>query len=109
MRMVAGATLTLIITAFASHVGARWSGVSAVFPILGSLLAVFSHRAQGARFAAALLRAMATGMYSFAAFCFVLSIALRHMSIPMAFMTAVIVSLAVQIATKRYITSASSR
>lgn len=75
LRMLAGTVLTLAVTLLAAHMGARWSGLLAVFPILGIVLAVFSHRAQGAAFAAALLRAMATGLWSFVAFCFVLSAA----------------------------------
>ncbi|MEK1843646.1 MAG: hypothetical protein AAAB17_19390, partial [Pseudomonas sp.] len=60
----------------ASTVGERWSGLLAVFPVLGSVMAVFSQQTRGPAFTAALLRATATGMYSFAAFCLVLALAL---------------------------------
>ncbi|MGE8483896.1 MAG: hypothetical protein ACN6Q5_15015 [Pseudomonas sp.] len=83
LRMMAGALLTLAVTVLASTVtanvstvGERWSGLLAVFPVLGSVMAVFSQQTRGPAFTAALLRATATGMYSFAAFCLVLALAL---------------------------------
>lgn len=100
-RMFAGAALTVAVTLVAGAVGDQWSGLLAVFPILGIVLAVFSHRSQGSAFAAALLRAMAKGLYSFVAFCFTLAVGLPRTSIPVAFAAAVAASLAVQLATKR--------
>ncbi|MHC8394245.1 hypothetical protein ACYZT8_11375 [Pseudomonas sp. LB3P93] len=79
LRMIAGALLTLAVTLLASTVGERWSGLLAVFPVLGSVMAVFSQQTRGPAFTAALLRATATGMYSFAAFCLVLALALPGM------------------------------
>ncbi|EJM12431.1 hypothetical protein PMI22_05286 [Pseudomonas sp. GM21] len=78
LRMLAGALLTLAVTLLASTVGERWSGLLAVFPVLGSVMAVFSQQTRGPAFTAALLRATATGMYSFAAFCLVLALTLPH-------------------------------
>lgn len=79
LRMIAGALLTLAVTLLASTVGEGWSGLLAVFPVLGSVMAVFSQQTRGPAFTAALLRATATGMYSFAAFCLVLALALPAM------------------------------
>jgi uncharacterized membrane protein (GlpM family) len=100
LRMIAGALLTLIVTFLASTVGERWSGLLAVFPVLGSVMAVFSQQTRGPAFTAALLRATATGMYSFAAFCLVLSLALPHMGLN-AFVLGVTVSVAMLAMTKR--------
>jgi hypothetical protein len=74
--MIAGAALTLVVTMLASTVGERWSGLLAVFPVLGSVMAVFSQQTRGPAFTAALLRATATGMYSFSAFCLVSALTL---------------------------------
>lgn len=101
LRMLAGAVLTLAVTIAAGELGPRWSGLLAVFPILGIVLAVFSHRAQGAGFAIALLRSMATGLYSFLVFCLVLAVALPAMATPLAFAAAVLASLTVQALTGR--------
>jgi uncharacterized membrane protein (GlpM family) len=99
-RMLAGATLTLAVTWVAGFAGPGWSGLLAVFPVLGIVLAVFSHRSQGAAFAAALLRAMSTGLYAFVAFCFVLAITLPGLGIATAFALATGASLLVQAATR---------
>jgi uncharacterized membrane protein (GlpM family) len=49
LRMLAGAALTLSVTLLAGTVGPKWSGLLAVFPVLGIVLAVFSHRTQAER------------------------------------------------------------
>lgn len=106
-RMLAGAALTVAVTFVAGTVGPRWSGLLAVFPVLGIVLAVFSHRTQGPAFAAHLLRGMATGLYSFVAFCFIVSVGLPYFGIPIAFTSAVVISLIVQVASKRHLPSSS--
>ena len=109
LRMLAGATLTVAVTFLAGSIGPTWSGLLAVFPVLGIVLAVFSHRAQGASFAAALLGAMATGLYSFFAFCLVLAVALPYLSVSGSFATALAMSLAVQALTGRHLNGRSRR
>ena len=100
LRMATGAGLTVGVTAAAAALGPAWSGLLAVFPVLGIVLAVFSHRSQGGGFAAALLRAMATGLYAFVAFCFVLALALPAWGTGWAFAAATVASLVVQLATR---------
>ena len=68
VRMVAGATLVFLATWFASSLGPRLSGLVAMFPVLGTVLAVFSHRHAGAAFTTQLLRGMAAGFYAFITF-----------------------------------------
>ena len=78
-RMLVGALLTITVTGLSSALGPSWSGLLAVFPILGIVLAVSSHRSNGSMFAVSLLSAMASSLCSFAAFCFSLAIILpRH-------------------------------
>ncbi|MFG6415370.1 hypothetical protein ACG02S_15840 [Roseateles sp. DC23W] len=100
-RMVAGALLTLAVTFAANLVGSTWSGLLAVFPLLGSVLAVFSHRANGPAFVAHLLRGMAAGLYSFVAFCFALSVSLPEAGIALAFAASGLIGVAVQLLSKR--------
>jgi uncharacterized membrane protein (GlpM family) len=92
-RMIAGAALTLLVTMLASTVGERWSGLLAVFPVLGSVMAVFSQQTRGPAFTAALLRATATGMYSFSAFCLVSALTLPSLGLS-GFIVGVAVSVA---------------
>ncbi|MBL0422711.1 hypothetical protein JI739_20420 [Ramlibacter sp. AW1] len=73
-RMLAGALLTLAVTGLAAHVGQVWSGLLAVFPVLGATLSVFTHRAEGGRPVVHLYHAMVRGLYSFAAFFLALAL-----------------------------------
>jgi uncharacterized membrane protein YfcA len=96
-RMIAGAGATVAVTFASSTLGHGWSGLLAVFPVLGSVLAVFSHRREGAANTAVLLYAMATGLYPFTAFCSVLVVALPRVAIAGAFALAVAGALVVQV------------
>ena len=101
LRMLAGALLTLAVTGAADAVGPAWSGLLAVFPVLGTVLAVFSHRGHGAGHATLVLRSMATGQYSFLAFCAVLAIGLTHTHPGLAFAAAVTAALGALAASRR--------
>lgn len=98
-RMLAGAALTLGVTAAAGALGGVWSGLLGVYPLLATVLGVFSHARHGGGQAAALLRAVATGLYSFAAFCFVLAMLVERAGLAVAFGAATVAALAVQAAT----------
>jgi hypothetical protein len=76
-----------------------------MFPILGSVLAVFSHRAQGAAFAAALLRALTSGLYSLAGFFAVLTVAMSTLGPVAAFALAVAAAVLAQGVVQRVGTS----
>ena len=101
LRMAAGAGLTLMVTGLAAGIGPAWSGVLAVFPVLSLVLSVSSHRAYGPEFVIALLRAMATGMWSFAAFCLTLALALPRMGLVAAYAISLGATLGVQWLTRR--------
>lgn len=101
VRMVAGATLVFMATWSASSLGPRLSGLVAMFPVLGTVLAVFSHRHAGAAFTTQLLRGMAAGFYAFITFCVVLAVALVPWGIAAAFASAVTAALLVQVGAKQ--------
>ena len=101
VRMIAGAVLTVLVTALSSAVGAKWSGLLAVFPLLGIVLSVSSHRAHGPDFVISLLRGMVLGRFSFAAFCLWLTFKLPTTSTTAAFVEAAALAMFVQWATKR--------
>lgn len=73
LRLLAGAGLTVLVTQMAFFLGSQWSGVLAAFPIIGSILAVFTHVRQGAAAVAQLYRGMVQGFYSFSVFFMVLA------------------------------------
>jgi hypothetical protein len=95
-RMLAGAVLVLTVTGFAAPLGARLSGLLAMFPVMATVLAVFSQRQAGAGFAIRLLRGMVYGYWAFAGFCLVLSLALPAFGIGTAFALALAVAVGLQ-------------
>ncbi|MEW6339545.1 MAG: hypothetical protein AB1704_02495 [Pseudomonadota bacterium] len=99
--MLAGMALTLLVTSLSGWAGASWSGLLAVFPLLGSVLSVSSHRAHGADFVIALLRGMVLGRFSFAAFCLLLAFVLPHQAPLVAFLEAAALAICVQGCTRR--------
>ena len=77
LRMLAGALLVMAVTGFAARLGPRLTGLFAMFPVMATVLAVFSQRQAGAGFAVRLLRGMVYGYWAFAAFCLSLALARR--------------------------------
>ena len=96
LRMGAGAAMVLLVTAVAEAVGAAWTGLLSVFPIMSSVLAVFSHRANGPGFAAALLRSMVGGFYAFIAYCLSVALLLEDWGVAATFVVAVGAAVLVQ-------------
>ena len=88
LRMLAGASLMLILTGLAHVLGPRLSGLLTVFPVATTILAVFAHRNDGAAFAIHLIRGLATALYSLAAFFVVLALALDPLGVGPAFLCA---------------------
>ena len=96
VRMVAGVVVTLAVTGAAALIGSKWSGLVAVFPTLSLVLAIFLQRANGPAFSAMLLRAMVSGLYSLALFCFVVALLLPKYGVATSFVAAIASALAVQ-------------
>ncbi|WP_225034174.1 hypothetical protein [Paraburkholderia sp. XV] len=101
LRMLAGALLTLAVTTLSASLGAAWSGMLSVFPLLGIVLAVSAQRAHGASFVGLLMRGMVIGRASFAAFFAVVALTLPTLGMLSAFACGAVVSVLVQGATKR--------
>jgi hypothetical protein len=76
-RMIAGALLVIAVTLLSASLGPSLTGLLSVFPVMGSVLAVFSHRNVGQRFAVTLLRGMVQGFYAFTVFCLILAWGLK--------------------------------
>lgn len=88
--------LVLTLTALSGALGAHLSGLLAPFPIITSVLAVFTQAHGGFAPLAVLLRNFLIGFYGFAAFCFVLAVALPEVGTGAAFGLAAGAALAVQ-------------
>ncbi|WP_206732447.1 hypothetical protein [Janthinobacterium sp. 17J80-10] len=102
-RMVAGAALVMLVTHFSSRLGARLSGLLAMFPVIASVLTVFSHIRNGTDFTIKQLRSMVLGYYAFASFCLVLALALPYMNIGLAFALSLAAAVVVQGTSRIYL------
>jgi hypothetical protein len=98
-RAVAALGLVLALTAVSGALGPHLSGLLAPFPIITSVLAVFTHAHGGFAQVGVLLRNFLFGFYGFAAFCFALAVALPALSTAAAFGLATAAALAVQATT----------
>jgi hypothetical protein len=96
MRMLAGMTLMLALTALAHVLGPRLSGLLTVFPIATTILVAFAHRSDGGAFAVQLLRGLAGGLYCLAAFFIVLAFTLAALGIAPAFALASVAAVVTQ-------------
>jgi hypothetical protein len=96
-RALAALALVIAISAASGALGPSLSGLLAPFPIITSVLAVFTHAHGGIDQVRVLLRNFLVGFYGFAAFCFVLAFSLDSLSGPAAFSAALAAALAVQV------------
>jgi hypothetical protein len=74
-RLISGAVLTLAVTQSAQLLGENWSGILAVFPVIGSVLVIFTHCNQGAAAVTQLYRGMVKGLCSLSLFFLILTYA----------------------------------
>lgn len=96
-RGLAALALVVALTAASGALGPSLSGLLAPFPIVTSVLAVFTHAHAGRAQVRVLLRNFLVGFYGFATFCFVLALCLDSLSGPAAFFTALGAALVVQL------------
>lgn len=84
-RMLAGAILTLLIIQTSGIVGPGWSGILAVFPIMGSIITISNHVQRGPHAVRDVVAGMSMGLSSVGAMVFTLHAVLPHLSIVPAF------------------------
>jgi hypothetical protein len=76
LRAMSSMILVVSVTSLAHRLGPTLSGALTPFPVAISTLMAFSHAQGGSSMAIRLLRGFLPGMWSFVAFCFVLSVSL---------------------------------
>lgn len=106
MRMVATAVLVGIITVSADVLGPELSGVAASYPVILTIIGIFTHSQWGWAALAQLARGVAISLTSFVAFFFILGLTAETVGLIWAFVLAVLAAL---ITTAGVILSTASR
>lgn len=91
VRMLASAILVLLVTSLANILGARLSGVLAVFPVAATVLAVFTHKYCGENQVALLLKGLMLGTFSLVLFYFSLILLSQELSFYFSFVVSLVI------------------
>jgi hypothetical protein len=100
-RAVTATSILLALTALATTLGPRLSGLLAVYPLYTVVLAVFAQRQAGRSGAVQILRGLLIGLFSFAAFYATLALALGRVDTAAAYAVSFAAAFAVQAVTLR--------
>ena len=76
IRMIASAVLVVVLTGMAEWLGPTWSGLLRAFPVLTTIVAVFTHAQQGSGGVLRFLDGYLYGVIGFGLFCVVLSVSI---------------------------------
>lgn len=79
--MIVGMLLTISITSLAHQLGAIWSGILAVFPVVTLVLVVFSHRSHGQDHVIQVFKGLSRGVYSFVAYFVIYALYIEHLGL----------------------------
>jgi hypothetical protein len=96
LRAVCALALVLTLTALAGWLGPQLSGLLAPFPIIATVLAIFTHAQRGVDDTLRMLRGLISAYGAFALFCFTLAVSLRPLGIAAGFVLATAVALLTQ-------------
>jgi hypothetical protein len=95
-RAVVATAVILSLSAGATTIGARLTGLLAVYPLYSAVLASFAQRLEGRAAAVGLLRGLLVGLFSFAAFYSLLALLLPRTGAGGAFASAIAAAVSVQ-------------
>ena len=87
-RMIVATLFVLLLTTFANALGSQLSGLLSPLPVFGTVLAVFTHRQQGAAATARLLRGIVVGSLAFGAFFVVTGLCVDALPLPLTYLLA---------------------
>ncbi len=88
LRGLSALALVLALTALAGQLGAKLSGLLAPFPVIASVLAVFTHAQHGEEDLLRIMRGFVIGLVAYSLFCFALAVSLESLSIAESFLLA---------------------
>jgi hypothetical protein len=96
LRGLSALALVLALTAVAGELGPRLSGLLAPFPVIASVLAVFTHAQHGEQDLRRVMRGFVMGLVAYALFCFTIAVTLGPLGIAASFLLAATCALATQ-------------
>ena len=99
LRGLSALTLVLALTALAGQLGPTLSGLLAPFPVVASVLAVFTHARHGEDELLRILRGLVVGLVAYVLFCFTLAVTLRSHGVAESFLLAAAAALLTQAVT----------
>ncbi len=97
VRVVIGTIVVLLLTAAAPALGSRTSGLLAMLPVIATVLAIFTHRRDGADTAVGVLRGILTGLFGTAAFLAVVSASVQRWGVAASFGAAIATVVVIQL------------
>ncbi len=100
-RMLVATLFVLAITTLAKALGPTWSGILTPFPIITSILAIFTHYLQGSNATITILRGIMIGLVGFTTFLFLQAFLLQEFSVAMSFFLAFLVNSLINLAAVR--------
>jgi len=101
IRMVVATVFVIAITELAHRLGPAWSGILTPFPIITSILAIFTHVLQSGNATIATLRGLIAGLPGFTTFLFLQAFLLREFSVGVSFALALVVNAAINVLASR--------
>lgn len=96
LRGLSALALVLALTALAGQLGPKLSGLLAPFPVIASVLAVFTHAQHGEQDLLRIMRGFVVGLIAYSFFCFTLALSLRSLATAPSFALATLAALATQ-------------
>jgi uncharacterized membrane protein (GlpM family) len=96
LRGLSALALVLVLTAVAGQLGPKLSGLLAPFPVIASVLAVFTHAQHGEQDLRRIMRGFVVGLVAYALFFFTLVVTLGSLGIAASFLLATICALSIQ-------------
>ncbi|WP_018623091.1 hypothetical protein [Spirosoma luteum] len=101
IRMLVATLFVLVITGLATVLGPNWSGILTPFPILTSILAIFTHTLQGSDATILTLRGLLIGLFGFTTFLFLQAFLLPEFSVAISFGIAFLVNAGINLIANR--------
>ncbi len=108
IRMIVGMLLTISITSLANYLGAVWSGILSVFPVVTLVLVVFSHRSHGQDQVLQVFKGLSKGIYSFVTYFVIYASFIEQLSLWQTLLASIIGSLLVQLVIRMKFLSSKS-